>query len=684
MRGRAGFCVVLAPVTITLDKAMKTMKRDTLIIVGILFAIVAGGVFGYWLPEQATHLQFLGSLFFNALFVIIVPLIIASMVSGITALGNLRLLGTASRKTILYFLVTAAVATALGIALALIFKPGGESIAAAPSGALSLGEAVNRVGLAATQILEQMVPKNIIAAAAETKILALIVFSLVFGGVLTTLGSRARVVVEFFAVVNEAILKMVQLVMYLAPVGIFSIVASKVAENAGALSGMASALLNFSFLFVIGLTIHFAFLVGVLRVFGAQNPITFLRHMGPALATAFGTSSSSATLPVTMECVVDRAKIDSRAAAFVLPLGTTINMDGTAMYQAMAAIFIAQYFGAPLEWGGIVILFFTAIFAAIGAPGIPQGGVIMMTMVMGSAGLPAEIIAQGIALILVVDWLLDRFRTVINVLGDPIGAAIIANTREFKATAGSHKGLAREGAPRHGTHSGEHRQSRDDRSHRPEQRGRSERYDRNERSDRGPRNCRTDSGEQTEQTDDFGNIIRPPRHDRGERSERYDRGARSDRGGRYNRSEGANRGGRGGHGDRPHRGPSRYEDSRGLAPRRDERSAKYGDEERPHGGTENYQTMPLEPADSSQGTIPTGSSYTEGIQPSFVKETSPKETPADVRPEHSVYTSPTELSPQVEPEKNTASLVESVDEGETSGQTGSGVFGRAKRRKPAG
>jgi solute carrier family 1 (neuronal/epithelial high affinity glutamate transporter), member 1 len=461
--------------------------KDRFILWGILIALVAGVVIGWYFPEGAQNLSFLGSLFFNALYLIIVPLIVASMVVGITALGDIRKLGRTARLAILYFMATSAVAVIIGIILAVIVQPGitGDNMAVAASGSgTDFSDMLAKIGGALTHTLNEMIPRNIIAAAAETKVLALIVFSLFFGGILSGMGPRAKPVIQFFEVFNDAIMKLVHLVMYLAPLGVLGIVASKVGEKAGDLGDAAAGIGMFSLVVLVGLLIHAGLLTFALKFLAGRNPWTYLANMGQAISTAVGVSSSSATLPVTMECVVEKNKVDQRAASFVLPLGTTINMDGTAMYQAISTIFICQMFGIALGIEQYVIMFITAILASVGAPGLPQAGIVMMTMVMGSVGVPPEIIAQGIGIILVVDWALDRGRTALNIYGDSVGAAVIANTFEFKTAVSQRQTSAkREGSRGRST---ERRSSGgSDRAARSG--NRSDRGDRSDRNDRNPR-----------------------------------------------------------------------------------------------------------------------------------------------------------------------------------------------------
>jgi Na+/H+-dicarboxylate symporter len=275
-------------------------------------------------------------------------------------------------------------------------------------------------------VLVGLVPKNLFKAMANNNILPLIVFSLLFGGILTTLGERGRPVIEMFEGLNEAFLKIIRLLMYFAPLGILGLVAARLGRaelaSEGGFAAEVTRMAKYFITVIIGLTIHaFFILMPAIRVFARRSIWPYVSNVSPALLTAFSTASSSATLPVTIESVEDKNKVSNRTASFVLPLGATINMDGTALYEAVAAIFIAQVYGIPLDFGAQVIIFLTATLAAIGAAGIPEAGLVTMVIVLNAVGLPTE----GIAMILAIDWFLDRCRTTVNVLGDSVGAAII-------------------------------------------------------------------------------------------------------------------------------------------------------------------------------------------------------------------------------------------------------------------
>ena len=375
--------------------------------------------------------RFCGDIFLRLLMLMVVPLVFTSMVCGITSLGDIRRLGKIGGWTIGYYMATGAVAVLIGIVLVQIIQPGSETddtfayvsqsvMARQDTGMLDtlLGVVRGR----ADDPGSGMVPNNIFLAASKTNVLAVILFSLVFGGALSTLGEKGRVAIDFFNAVNEAVMKMIHVIILLAPVGIFGLIATKIADSGGgaAFYDELARLGWFVVTVLSGLFLHALVLTGLLWALTRQNPLAYIYGIARALLTALSTSSSSATLPVTMECVQQRG-VSRRSASFVLPLGATINMDGTALYEATAAIFIAQSVGITLSGGALVIVFLTATLAAVGAPGIPEAGLVTMLIVLAAVGLPAS----GIGTILAIDWFLDRNRTTVNVYGDAVGAAII-------------------------------------------------------------------------------------------------------------------------------------------------------------------------------------------------------------------------------------------------------------------
>jgi Na+/H+-dicarboxylate symporter len=389
------------------------------IVAGIVLAFLGVLVFG----ESMAVFGWLGDFFLKALKMVIVPLVVASMIVGITSLGDVRRLGRLGGFTVLYYLATTGISVLLGIVLVNWIRPGvGIELGAGgvPEQVMGHGE------MAFSDLVLSFLSDNIFGAMARMELLPIIVFSLVFGAVLTSLGDRGRPVIDFFDGLNEAMMKMVHLIMWLAPVGVFGLVAARFAQ-AAELAEVVGGLGRYMATVLLGLGIHGLVVLPVLVwLFGGRNPLRYLGDLSAALLTAFSTASSSATLPLTLECVEEKAGVSRRSAYFVLPLGATVNMDGTALYEAVAAIFIAQATGIALTPVQQVLIFLTATLAAIGAAGIPQAGLVTMVIVLQAVGLPLE----GIGLILAVDWLLDRFRTTVNVWGDACGAAVLERQAE--------------------------------------------------------------------------------------------------------------------------------------------------------------------------------------------------------------------------------------------------------------
>jgi Na+/H+-dicarboxylate symporter len=394
--------------------------KHAIILLGlIVFGVICGIFSGWYWGSVMVNVSWLGELFLNALKMTIVPLIVASVISGISSLGDVRKLERLGLSTLAYYVLTTSIAVLIGLIMVNIIQPG-VGLDLNPE-KLSEHVITEEKEMGVSKIILSLVTPNLIASAAETQLLPIILFSILFAAALTTLGERARVVFNFFDGLNEAMMRLVIWIMYFAPVGIFALIASRLgkAQESGSFWDEISAVGLHIVTVLSGLFLHFVVLFLILIFIAQRGPgyfITMLR----ALLTAFGTASSSATLPLTMECVRE-ADIDERSVRFVLPLGSTVNMDGTALYEAAAVMFIAQAYGIDMSLGQQAIIFITATLAAIGAAGIPEAGLVTMVIVLHAVGLPLE----GIGLLLAVDWFLDRFRTAINVWGDSIGAAVI-------------------------------------------------------------------------------------------------------------------------------------------------------------------------------------------------------------------------------------------------------------------
>jgi len=384
----------------------------------IILGAITGVLFGWYAGDSATQISWLGTLFLNALKMTIIPLVIASIISGIGTLGDIRQLGRLGGYTVLYYTITTAVAVFIGLLVVNWIEPG-VGIAIAQNGVPE--HILSKQDTGISDIVLSLVSPNLISAASQTQLLPLIIFSILFAMALTTLGDKSKPVFALFDGINEAMMKLVIWVMHLAPIGIFALIAARLGNAGGGEQFLAEikAVGLHVVTVLTGLIIHGLFLVLVMLLI-ARRGFDYLIGMARALVTAFGTASSSATLPLTMECAKEN-KVDAKAVKFVLPLGATINMDGTALYEAAAVLFIAQAYGIDLTMTQQAIVFVTATLAAIGAAGIPEAGLVTMVIVLTAVGLPLD----GIALLLAVDWFLDRFRTTINVWGDSVGAAVI-------------------------------------------------------------------------------------------------------------------------------------------------------------------------------------------------------------------------------------------------------------------
>lgn len=393
--------------------------RHAVILLSLIILGVVGGTFCGWYFGQAMEgIAWLGNLFLNALKMLILPLIIAAVVSGVASLGDVRKLGKLGGVTVLYFVITTGIAVFIGLVLVNVIQPG---VGLTLEGGAVPEQVSSKAGTGVSDILLSMISPNLFTSAAHMQLLPIIIFAILLSAALTTIGSKGEHVIAFFDGLNEALMKVVIWVMYFAPVGIFALVAARLGKAGGgdAFYAQLSAVGWHVTTVLCGLTLQFVVLALILLLI-ARRKMGFIGTLLRALLTAFGTASSSATLPLTMECLREN-NVEERAIRFVVPLGATVNMNGTALYEAEAALFIAQAYDIHLSLGQQVIVFITATLAAIGAAGIPEAGLVTMVIVLSAVGLPLE----GVSLLLAVDWFLDRFRTSINVFGDAVGAAVV-------------------------------------------------------------------------------------------------------------------------------------------------------------------------------------------------------------------------------------------------------------------
>ena len=389
------------------------------IFAGFFLGILAGFIFGEGIIPLAEPLS---EIFLRLLRMAIIPLVITSVVSAVVQVGSAYGLGRMGLRTLGYYVMTSLLAIITGQILVNIFKPG----RGAEIGLEASPESIEAVERGLGEILMNIIPENPIAAAASGDVLPVIFFCILFGYFITLLKSEQRTTLgNFFDAAFEAMMKMTTFVIWSAPVGVFGIIAEIVAKTG------FSAFKSLGFYFIIvlaGLAIHMFFTLPVLLwSLGKLSPVRHYKGMLPAIFTAFSTCSTIVTLPLTMKAVTENSGVSKRAAGFVLPIGATMNMDGTALYECVATIFIAQVYGFDLTLGAQITIAITAVLASIGAASIPMSGMVMMSIILGAVGLPLE----GVAIILAVDRILDMFRTTANVFSDSCGAVIISRFEEL-------------------------------------------------------------------------------------------------------------------------------------------------------------------------------------------------------------------------------------------------------------
>ncbi len=402
----------------------------------IVLAIGLGALLGRLTGETGSLLgivvydvyDFFGTLFLNALKMLIVPLIASSIIVGVAGLGSSGHIGRLGGKTVAFYALTTLLAVLLGLILVNLVRPGeldGEPVRdllALEMAAAEVSEQVTERGAGdVVQVLLRAVPPNIIAAAAEGQLLGIIFFCLLFGFFMTRLDhDYAEPLMRFWNGIFHVMMRMTEWVMLFAPLGVFALVARVVARTG---FDAAQPLLIFTGVVALALAIHLLVILPLLvRLLARIAPYDFMRKVSPALLTAFSTASSSATLPITMEHIEKEVGISNRISSFVLPLGATVNMNGTALYECASVLFIAQAYGVDLSIGTQLLVVFTALVTSIGVAGIPAASLVAIAIILAAVGLPVE----AIAVLFVFDRVLDMARTSVNVFGDCCCAAIIA------------------------------------------------------------------------------------------------------------------------------------------------------------------------------------------------------------------------------------------------------------------
>lgn len=413
------------------------MQLYTKILIGLILGAVAGAVANLGgitpLQELFSAIEILGTAFINLITMIVIPLVVASLLVGTASLGDLRKLGRIGGKTLTYYMLTTAIAVTIGLGLANVIKPG-DGVSEETRVELTErygGDAMSRMDIAENapgwrDTLLRIIPRNPVRAAADMDLLPLIFFTICFGAALTVIPpERKDAVLTFFHGINDASMVLINWIMELAPYAVFVLIGSVVA-NFG--FDLLQSLLTYTLVVVLGLGLHAFGTYGLIAKFLAGlNPVKYYPSIAAAPLLAFSTSSSNATLPLTIETAEEKMGVSNEVASFVLPLGATINMDGTALYQAVAVMFIAQIYGVDLALADQLVIVLTATLASVGAAGVPSAGIITLIIVLNSVGM-GEHVQAGIALILGVDRILDMIRTSVNVTGDLTCSAVIARS----------------------------------------------------------------------------------------------------------------------------------------------------------------------------------------------------------------------------------------------------------------
>uniref|UniRef100_A0A3Q3A5X8 Amino acid transporter n=1 Tax=Kryptolebias marmoratus TaxID=37003 RepID=A0A3Q3A5X8_KRYMA len=420
------------PLSARLLRIVRANLLVILTVAGVIIGVFIGlGVRNVGLTKtQEIYVGFPGEILIRLLKMIIIPLVVCSLVSGAASIDP-KALGKLGGWAMLFFLVTTLIASSIGVVMAFIIKPGAVDKPASLDNFDEHMPAPKEIIDSFLDLIRNIFPSNLVSAAFQSvpigtdqdgmNILGLVVFAIVFGVALRKLGEEGEILIKFFNSFNEATMVLVSWIMWYAPLGIMFLVAGKIVEMEDV--GMLFASLGkYIACCLVGHAIHGCLVLpGIYFIFTRKNPYSFLWGIFTALATAFGTSSSSATLPLMMKCVEEKNGVSKHISRFILPIGATVNMDGAALFQCVAAVFIAQLNDRSLNFVQVITILVTATASSVGAAGIPAGGVLTLAIILEAVGLPTK----DISLILAVDWIVDRTCTVLNVEGDAFGAGLL-------------------------------------------------------------------------------------------------------------------------------------------------------------------------------------------------------------------------------------------------------------------
>lgn len=410
----------------TAEKTKKKIGLSTQIFIALLIGALFGVVIHYWIPSSYIKdtvivegvLYVVGQGFIRLMQMLVVPLVFCSLICGSMAIGDTKTLGKVGVKTIGFYLVTTALAVCVALGSALLINPGrGLDMDAVQKGTVS--SATETTSLVDT--LLNIIPKNPVQSMANGDMLPIIVFALFVGIMLAKLGTRGSVVANFFSQFNDVMMEMTMAIMKIAPIGVFCLIARTFATvGFSAFAPMLKYMGNVTLALAIQCLVVYQIL---LFVFTRLNPFKFIKKFLPVMGFAFSTATSNATIPMSIDTLSKKMGVSKQISSFTIPLGATINMDGTSIMQGVAVVFIAQAYGIPLTMGNLATVVVTATLASIGTAGVPSVGLVTLAMVLNSVGLPTE----GIALIMGIDRILDMIRTAVNITGDAVCTTIVCH-----------------------------------------------------------------------------------------------------------------------------------------------------------------------------------------------------------------------------------------------------------------
>ena len=393
------------------------MHLSVKILIGLILGIVGGLIAGPTaVPWMKVWIAPIGTIFINLIKMVIVPVVLASIVSGVASIGDVKKLGRVGVKIMVFYLATTAFAVAIGLMFGTLMQPGkGLTI---PAGA----KAASKLAPPLQDVLVNIIPSNPFVAMEKGDMLQIIVFAIFLGIGITMVGAKAKPVDDFFNGLAEVTYKIIDMIMNFAPFGVFALMMPVVAVNGPkVLLPLASVVAAMYIASIVHAVVVYS---GTVATLGGMSPVRFFKGIAPAMLVAFSTCSSGATLPVTLKCTQENLGVRKDVSSFCLPLGATVNMDGTAIYCGLAALFVAQAYGIELNAGQYMTIILTGTLASIGAAGVPGAGLIMLTLVLTSVGLPIE----GVALIAGIDRVLDMARTTLNITGDAAGCVVVQNS----------------------------------------------------------------------------------------------------------------------------------------------------------------------------------------------------------------------------------------------------------------